>query len=521
MDHILGIDFGTSNSTVYVFKNGEAEALTDENGSSLFPSYVMYYNNKVVTGLTAKKNMGGKDRYVVSCVKRLIGQPYSYYEQLEHRDIFGCEVVEGEDGYPYFVVDANGRRVNCVDVACELFKEFKRRADVYCHPRVFDAAYLTVPADYKDFQCEKIKEAAKRAGLSIKKVITEPAAAALSWYYTTNCKIQDYEKLLVYDFGGGTFDASIMRYTKEEGFVIIDQAGDPYLGGNDIDLALSQYIETAFQKEYGTALIKKGRREWRSRSLLKEKCEEIKLSLAMLPLSDFDFTPFADEEVDSLTVSRTLFNTIIQPLIQKTIRCVEELLQRNGILPGTIRYFFTIGGSSRLELVSNLTKAMFGNCVFPEVNTQQCVALGAAMMMKADHSSTAKTIKETLNTSFGLEVDENRVLLMVKRGGNLPLTGKSYLFKNSKGEKEIAMRIFKYGGELPPATKTPFVKLEDCRYVYNLHVELPDACSVVGSFIEIEFSMDVGGVLTVNCYNPVEGRDLFYSHVYEAVYGSY
>lgn len=523
MDHILGIDFGTSNSTVYLFKNGIVEALTDENGSSLFPSYVMYLKDKVVTGSTAKRNMGGKDRYVVSCVKRLIGQPYSYYEQLEHKNIFGCEVVEGEDGYPYFVVDKNGRRVNCVDVACELFKEFKRRADAYCHPRVFDAAYLTVPADYKDFQCEKIKEAAKRAGLSIKKLITEPAAAALSWYYTANYPIQDYEKLLVYDFGGGTFDASIMRYTKEEGFVIIDQAGDPYLGGNDIDIALSQYIENVFKKENGYALIKKGNREWKTRSTLKERCEEIKLTLSLLPLAEFDSSAFTDDDSDSITISRTIFNTVIQPLIQKTMECVEKLLQRNDILPGTIRYFFTIGGSSRLELVSQKTKEMFGNCVFPEVNTQQCVALGAAMMMKADHSSTApsKTIKEVLNTSFGLGVDENNVLLMVKKGGKLPLTGKSYLFKNADGKREVTMHIFKYGGEVPVTSKAPLVKQEDCRYVYDLRFSLPENCSVVDSYIEIEFSMDVGGVLCVSCYNPVNGRELVYSHVYEAVYGSY
>ena len=176
MDTTLAIDFGTSNSVVFVYKQSAFEPLVSETGSFLFPSYVAYINGSAVTGDSAKGLMGKSGRFVVACVKRLIGQPYSYYEQLEHKDIFGCEVVCGEDGDPVFVVDEKGTQVTCVDVASELFKHYKHRAEMYCDPNKYDSVYLTVPADYSEAQCSKIKEAARRAGLTVKKLIAERKA---------------------------------------------------------------------------------------------------------------------------------------------------------------------------------------------------------------------------------------------------------------------------------------------------------------------------------------------------------
>lgn len=521
MDHILAIDFGTSNSTVYIFKNNSLEALTDDTGSSLFPSYVMYYNDKVVTGITAKKNMGRNGRYVVGSVKRLIGQPYSYYEKLEHKSIFGCEVVCGEDGYPYFVVDNNGTLVNCVDVASELFKEFKRRAEAYCSPRLFDAAYLTVPADYKDYQCNKIKEAARRAGLTVKKLITEPAAAALSWYYSQENGFNDFSKFLVYDFGGGTFDVSLMKYTHEEGFVIVDQGGNPFLGGNDVDITLSEFIEQQYREQTGTELIKNSKQSLRKRSTLKEKSEEIKLGLFTQPFMEFDSSVLLDDDL-VIPITRASFDLLISPLIDQTLDCVKLLLQRNHLQPGNISYFFTIGGSSNLNLVAEKTKKLFRGCIFPQVDRQQCVAKGAALMLQADCSTNKQTVKEIMSESIGLGIGNEKVLIMLKKGGKLPLTGKSYLFKTTlENQKLVDMKIFKYNGDLKNDESVLMVDESACRYIYDLHFDLPEVRSKGEYFVEVEFSMDIGGVLTVTCYNPTVGRKIIYSQEFEAVYGSY
>ena len=521
MDHTLAIDFGTSNSTVYVYKNNSFEALTDETGSSLFPSYVMYYNDRIVTGITAKKSMGRDGRFVVGSVKRLIGQPYSYYEQLKNKSIFGCEVVRGEDDYPYFVVSNNGMRVNCVDVACELFKEFKRRAEAYCNPRVFDAAYLTVPADYKDYQCNKIKEAARLAGLTIKKLITEPAAAALSWYYSQEDGFKNNSKFLVYDFGGGTFDVSLMKYSHEDGFVIVDQGGNPYLGGNDVDITLSEFIEQQYRNQYGTELIKKSKQALRKRSALKEKSEEIKLALFTQQCTDFDTSPFTGDEL-SIPVTQASFNRLIDPIVDKTLECVKLLLQRNHLQPGNISYFFMIGGSSQLTLVAEKTKKLFRDCIFPQVNRQQCVANGAALMLLADYSGNRQTVKEIMSESIGLGIGEGKVLIMLKKGGKLPLTGKSYLFKTTlDNQKQVDMKIFKYNGDLKRDEPVNMIDEAVCRYIYDLNFVLPEVRPKGEYYIEIELSMEVGGVLTVTCYDPTSGRNTIYTQEYEAVYGSY
>ena len=184
MEDILAIDFGTTNSTACVFKGEKRTQLWNDQicEEYLFPSFVEYTDKGVIVGNAAKLNMGKPGHFVVSCVKRLIGLRYDDYLKLEKKDIFGCEVVRGDDGYPYFVVSEDGsRRVNCIDVACELFKWIKENAERICG-RTFSKAYIGRPANFLDHQVKAICEAAEKAGLQVDKMLTEPTAAGLSWY---------------------------------------------------------------------------------------------------------------------------------------------------------------------------------------------------------------------------------------------------------------------------------------------------------------------------------------------------
>lgn len=521
MDTTLAIDFGTSNSVVFVYKQSAFEPLVSETGSFLFPSYVAYINGSAVTGDSAKGLMGKPGRFVVACVKRLIGQPYSYYEQLEHKDIFGCEVVCGEDGDSVFVVDEKGTQVTCVDVASELFKHYKHRAEMYCDPNKYDSVYLTVPADYSEAQCSKIKEAARRAGLTVKKLIAEPTAAALSWFFSGNCTVQNYENILVYDFGGGTFDISLLTYTQNDGFTILDKGGDPCLGGNDIDVALGEYVKKQYKLLTGDELIRNNKRKLRQESLLKEKCEDVKISLSSVPAMDFDLSSFVDEDI-TIPITRVTFNLVIDALVDKTFQCVQTVLDRNHLQYSNIRYFFTIGGSSRIQLISDKVKRLFQNCVFPSVDRQNCVALGAAKMLQADLTLSTTTVREVMTTSYGLGLENGKVLIMLKKGGKLPLTGRSFTFQTTTDlQREVNMRVFKCKLNGDPSHALEIVDEIACHYIYDLHFVLPERKPEGEVFVEIEFSMDVGGVLMVKCYDPTNHRNLIYSHEYEAVYGSY
>ena len=162
MDHTLAIDFGTSNSSVYLLKQKE-EMLPDENGNYLFPSYIEYTQRVVAVGSVARRNLGRTGHFVVACVKRLLGLTYEEYEKIEEKGLFGCEVVRGDDGYPRLVVSKDGKQVTCEEAASELFRAMKKRADTFNSPCVYDQCYLTVPANYKDAQCRAITRAAELA----------------------------------------------------------------------------------------------------------------------------------------------------------------------------------------------------------------------------------------------------------------------------------------------------------------------------------------------------------------------
>ena len=312
-----------------------------------------------------------------------------------------------------------------------------------------------------------------------------------------------------------------MKYSHEDGFVIVDQGGNPYLGGNDVDITLLEFIEQQYRNQYGTELIKKSKQALRKRSALKEKSEEIKLALFTQQCTDFDTSPFTGDEL-SIPVTQASFNRLIDPIVDKTLECVKLLLQRNHLQPGNISYFFMIGGSSQLTLVAEKTKKLFRDCIFPQVNRQQCVANGAALMLLADYSGNRQTVKEIMSESIGLGIGEGKVLIMLKKGGKLPLTGKSYLFKTTlDNQKQVDMKIFKYNGDLKRDEPVNMIDEAVCRYIYDLNFVLPEVRPKGEYYIEIELSMEVGGVLTVTCYDPTSGRSTIYTQEYEAVYGSY
>ena len=228
MEDILAIDFGTTNSTACVYKDGERIQLwnNQNSGEMVFPSFVDYSDKGVEVGHEAKLNMGRPGHFVVSCVKRLIGLRYDEYLKMEKKDIFGCEVVRGDDGYPYFVVSEDGsKRVSCIDVACELFKWIKESADKIVE-RTFSKAYIGRPANFLDHQVKAIRAAARKAGLNIDKMITEPTAAGLSWCKTAVKglfpTLKKDTNVLVVDFGGRTLDFSVIRYLGNGRFKVED-----------------------------------------------------------------------------------------------------------------------------------------------------------------------------------------------------------------------------------------------------------------------------------------------------------
>ena len=523
MDHTLAIDFGTSNSSVYLLKQKE-EMLPDENGNYLFPSYIEYTQRVVAVGSVARRNLGRSGHFVVACVKRLLGLTYEEYEKIEEKGLFGCEVVRGDDGYPRLVVSKDGKQVTCEEAASELFRAMKKRADTFNSPCVYDQCYLTVPANYKDAQCRAITRAAELAGLKVVKMITEPTAAALSYLLDPQVKVGKQEKMLVYDFGGGTFDASILSYNGDygqSGISVLGEKGNNRLGGNDVDLAILEFVKSTVEETSGVELIQPGPRARQRTSRLKGLCEDAKLNLTCTPSTEIDLSDLSDE-VDCIQLSASMLTSIVAGIVRATIDVVAGILTECELQKGNIKRVFLVGGSSKLAAVRQSLTAFFGPaCEFPDVNADHCVSLGAMKLLETDVQQGEDSLSKSLQSSYGIGIDAGRVLLVLRRGMKVPCLSRRFVFSNTEdGQNEVSMTLYRWDGE-PDAQKTSHVvPMVECQELYPLSFSLA-SCGAAGSvLLDLCFSLDFGGSLSVFCYEHKSPTVLF-SHTYKPLYGAF
>ena len=530
-DYTFSVDFGTSNSVVYVLKNNQYTKIQEKSGQSnfLFPSFIQYHTvedpnsseKKLVvnTGYSPKENtkkpLSKGKNYIITAVKRLIGLTYDEYLKLGDKDIFGCEVVRGDDGYPYFIVDDKNKQVSCIEAASELFKEFKSRVNDFCHPKEYNSIYLTIPANYGKKQSDAIRQAAELAGLQVETFIPEPSAAAFA-YLLDNEKqpIQPQEKILVYDFGGGTFDASLLTVkSKKKGLVVMGVEGDNKLGGNDIDTAFMKYIQSRIKEEFQIeTFIPEGKNRNRKLMKFRAMCEDAKINL-MSNSSHTMYLSDINEDVESIQLFQFDLNNCIEPLINRTMDCVMKVLNKHNLNPGNIRHIILVGGSSRLQLVKTKLEEKFKNSTIYNDDPDFCVSLGALKLIKYGSS-----ISSTVSSSYGLQATSNSVVLLIKKGSQLPLVTRRFSFLTTvNNQKNVDMKIYRCNKDIKEQGKIETVGIKECEPIYDLKFDLVD-CNVNAEnySVEIEFSFSMGGVLEVFCYHQDK---LIHQHTYKPIYG--
>ena len=543
MEDILAIDFGTTNSTACAYKDGKRTQLWNDHNSAemVFPSFVDYSDKGVAVGYAAKLNMGRPGHFVVSCVKRLIGLRYEEYLKLEKKDIFGCEVGRGDDGYPYFVVSEDGsKRVNCIDVACELFKWIKESAESICE-RTFSKAYVTRPANFLDHQVKAIRAAAQKAGLSIDKMITEPTAAGLSWCKTAVIglfpTLKKDTNILVVDFGGGTLDFSVIRYLGNGRFKVEDNAGNPCLGGNDIDNAIMDLVLARLRDEYGVEIDKSKRGMVRKLARLRNICEEVKMEVNNRTKDDDDYGRFLKKneklvyeidvsyltnEIDAILIPFREVTEAIMKCLEPALKPLEYIISKPCQMPGILQHVLLVGGSSQLMAFRQLLyRECFRRRQFEKIDPMTCVSQGAYELACIMNDPNARmSMTESIAVSYGLKSGNDKVAIILGKGTTIPCTSSEKMFCNCDNFPErINISVYQCADD----DRQELVDIEKCTEVESWQFINPEYCRRPKGKqqLTMRFKLEVGGTLQVICkdfaYNKVllnETADVLYEGYY-------
>ena len=536
---IIAIDFGTTNSVGYIYKNGRIEGLSsnqyNKQGVNLIPSFVEYTKYGAIVGSAAKNDFGkpmkkNGSKYVVAAVKRIIGLSYEEYEKLQDKSIFGCEIIKGQDGYPRFIIDANGNTKSPIEVASEIFKVLKQLADEYTN-RKYTKAYVTVPANFKDHQCRAIKEAAKLAGLEVLKLITEPTAAAMSWCFEHSNQIKSGEKMVVYDFGGGTFDVSLLHCFGPNKFRILNTGGNPNLGGNDLDTALASFMIEKGSKYFGSDVINGIQKNKKKMNCLRHSCESAKIEFSnSIPYNEDEQQYLKENKKsydiemndDNLDLTLEEFYTVLSPFIDNTITITKDTIMKQKLMVGNIKKFFLVGGSSHLHLIKQRLQKKFTRAMFPSINPDEAVAQGA-MALVVNDATNKETIEEKIVISYGLQTSSNTVALILKKGDTIPAVSGEIPFSNSQDyQPTISSAIYQWTGDpsvvVEDDNDIPVVPISECTRIEVLSFKNKYPKRANEQHLTILFSLKVGGTLEVICKDK-DKNEVLACKTYAAVYG--
>ena len=515
----IAIDFGSTNSAAYVCKNNTPTALAnnDISGEYQFPSFVEYAKTGVVVGLTAKKNFGRDGKYVIGCVKRLLGKTFEEYSEIPDKTIFGCEVVRGPDGLPEFLVSSEEENIrkSCVEVASEIIKAIKHDADSFLDHKC-KYAYLTYPVDYNDKQKEAIKQACNLAGLEVIGWIREPEAAAMSWCLRPDFKSDQFERYIIFDFGGGTLDVSCLSCFNGQ-TIFSHYSGDSMLGGNDVDSCLVTGIQALYKQWKHRDLInitnekKKKRKVQRLRSI----CEDLKRSLSSESSVIADLSEVADgtdgDDTD-LTINRNTFEYIIQQIFDKCMAIVDKVTEKEGWVPGAIRHVILVGGSSRIAAFRPRLQDKFKKARIPGVdvvNPYSCVAEGACRKMINDVFHLAKALVP-LETSYGISGGD-QVMILLRKGMCTPCDSANIFVKVvDTSSKKLVTTIYEYNGNVDTNQANLLIPVSQCFRKNTIEF---DISSKESNIFELRMHLEYGGLMRITCLDyydksPVGDIDL-------------